>query len=194
MAETAWFFPTAHTDISAPPQWTNPTNAYAHDEVLVGPGNGDEHIRYGDFSISLPAGAVIEGVLVEITDLHDPTSHPTDCYLEGYLRIDGVDTDWVTGRNPINGKNEENFGSSSTELWGRSWAVGDFTNANFLVGFKLTRDGDVPTVYFDAVRVKVYYRIGNIKKLSGVLFYNNVKKAAGTARANVKKIIGISSK
>jgi len=74
-----------------------------------------------------------------------------------------VDLSWNAGGTFTGGDPTIDLGSieqvftegDTTDTWGRTWAVGDFTAANFRV--RLTNDGDAGTSSIDHIQVNVHY-------------------------------------
>ena len=123
---------------------TNPTNAYNDNSVFAvdtNSGNGsstsctstakDKHNFY-NYNFSIPGTAVIQGIQVRLDARADGTGgSPKICV---QLSWDGGIT-WTTAKQTATLSTTETtytLGSTS-DTWGRTWAVGNFSNTNFRV-------------------------------------------------------------
>lgn len=130
----------------------------------------DQHDFY-DFSIaSIPTGAVIDGILVDMDAKYDGnTGTNTYCAFLSY----NAGTNWTAGKNSADiGTSDTSFTlGGSTDTWGRTWSASEFTNANFrlrvmtLVGSSNQRDASL-----DYLAVTVYYTLP--PTVSGTLYSN----------------------
>ncbi len=131
--------------------WGNPTNATASDNAYA-TSNGNNQALVCSFNLpALPAGSVITGIEVRI-----------EGYATGTREAD-VDLSWNGGTTYTGGDPTTTFTNTETTFilggvnntWGRAWAVGDFTAANFRV--RLTSDNGSNTIFLDHVQVRVTY-------------------------------------
>ncbi len=123
---------------------TNPTNAYNDNSVFAVDTNSgsntntsctnagkDKHNFY-NYNINLPPTAVVQGIQVRLDARADATGgSPKICV---QLSWDGGTT-WTTAKQTSTLTTSEvtyTLGSTS-DNWGRTWAVGNFSNANFRI-------------------------------------------------------------
>jgi hypothetical protein len=124
---------------------TNPNNGHANDGVFAVDTNSgtntntsctnngkDKHI-YRDYNVSLPGGATINGIEVRLDARVDATGgQPRMCV---QLSWDGG-ASWTTAKttatNLTTSEATYTLGGAA-DTWGRTWATGDLTNANFRV-------------------------------------------------------------
>ncbi|MCX6745361.1 MAG: hypothetical protein NTX82_07635, partial [Candidatus Parcubacteria bacterium] len=175
-ADTGFLSPTANAAVAGQGDGngyeTTPTNAYADGApgsavdtnsgantnntcTVVG---ADMH-TWSSYGISIPAGASINGIEVRQDLAVDNISNgPFSCVA---LSWDGGTT-WTTAQSitlTATGETTYTYGGSAS-LWGRTWAVGDFSNANFRV--RITNGDTINTAStkdfsLDWIPVKVYY-------------------------------------
>lgn len=123
---------------------TNPTNAYTNNSVFAvdtnsGSNNNtsctnagkDKHNFY-NYNFSLTPTAVVQGIEVRLDARADATNGAPKICVQ--ISWDGGTT-WTTAKNTTTLTATEatyTLGSPS-DTWGRTWAVGNFTNANFRV-------------------------------------------------------------
>jgi len=144
--------------------WSNPTNIYTSNNVyatveLERPDYEYSHwLRATNFGFSIPDGAIIAGIKVEIEKKSD---EPTDVHDESVKIVDdGYETgdekkllgDWTTTDTYYV------YGGAS-DLWGESWTPAQINASNF--GVQLAAHFDVYDEYTDAyvdhIRITVYY-------------------------------------
>jgi hypothetical protein len=123
---------------------TNPSNAFGNDGVFAVDTNSgrnsstsctssrkDRHIFY-NYDINIPSGATITGIEVRADGRVDSTSgSPKFC----------VQISWNGGATWTTAKSTSTLTTSeatyllgnSADTWGRTWALGDFSNANFRI-------------------------------------------------------------
>jgi len=143
-------------------QWSNPSNAYASDDVYTTESSEDQDQSYENFGLSIPAGQTIDGIEVQIEAYDTDSSSGRDCRLEPRM--------WSTSDNEHSDRryakttNDEatyTFGSPS-DLWNSTWIPSDFSDANF--HFEIQYD-DIPgescsssaDMYVDHMQIKVYH-------------------------------------
>jgi hypothetical protein len=148
-ADTGLNSPTACT--SATGNWSGPENATASDD-LHSKTNATNKVLVCAFSLpSIPASGIIAGIEV---DVEGSSSGAREVVVE--LSWDGG-TSYTTSNHITTFTATEATltlgGAANT--WGRTWAVGDFTSANFRV--RLTTNNGNGTISLDHVQVKVYY-------------------------------------
>ena len=123
---------------------TNPTSAFANDGVFAVDTNSgtnsntsctsnrkDRH-TFSNYNVSIPAGATVTGIEVRADGRVDSTSGaPRFC----------IQLSWNGGASWTTAKTTSTLTTSeatyllgnAADTWGRSWAIGDFSNANFRV-------------------------------------------------------------
>jgi hypothetical protein len=138
--------------------WTNPNNAKINDGVrtsvsLGAVGATSDYLKATNFGFSIPDGATIDGILVEIED------RTTSAGLENEIKI--VKADGSIGAInkstgvllPTGTEAYVSYGSSS-DLWGETWTPADINDADFGAVFSFIGIG---TIYVDHIRITVYY-------------------------------------
>ncbi len=136
--------------------WTNPANALSSNNVYATTAGGNNQLVCAFNLPAIPAGAVINGIEVSIEGMSSGS------------READVDLSWNAGGNFTGGDPSTTFGGTettftlggATNTWGRAWAVGDFTAANFRVRLTSTGFPTSGTISLDLVRVRVTYSFG----------------------------------
>jgi hypothetical protein len=147
---------------------TNPTNAFANDGVFAvdtnsGTNNNtsctsnrkDRHTFY-NYNVSIPSGATVTGIEVRLDGRADSTSgSPRFC----------VQVSWNGGASWTTAKTTSTLTTSeatyllggAADTWGRAWASGDFSNANFRVRITDVASSTSRDFSLDWVGVQVSY-------------------------------------
>ncbi|MCC6569504.1 MAG: Ig-like domain repeat protein, partial [Anaerolineales bacterium] len=136
--------------------WTNPANALSSNNVYATTAGGNNQLVCTFNLPAIPAGAVINGIEVSIEGMSSGS------------READVDLSWNAGGNYTGGDPSTTFGGAETTFtlggaantWGRAWAIGDFTAANFRVRLTSTGFPTSGTISLDHVRVRVTYSFG----------------------------------
>lgn len=147
--------------------WSNPTNATASDDSratasingFVAPST--RVLEATDFGFSIPSGATIDGVVVEVERSCTTTAgNPRDA--EVYLVVPGE----ITGTGDNKAKADVwpttdayvTYGGAS-DLWGAALTPADVNDSGFGCWLKAAMDNgkDSTTVRVDHVRITVYY-------------------------------------
>lgn len=154
--------------------WSNPGNAAASDDsravVTFGVSTSTSHyLKATNFGFSIPAGAVIDGVLVEV---ERSESHNSANAVASSVRLYKAGTLTGTAKSsatewPVTTDAYESFGGAA-DLWGATLAASDVNNSGFGVGVSATgtggRDGRI-----DHIRITVYYtEVSGVKTLAAL--------------------------
>jgi hypothetical protein len=149
--------------------WSNPTNAASSDNTyatVAGDGSGDtlqsHYLKATNFGFSIPGGATISGIVVEVEAKDDGLAtnkinivrlvkanaiQPTSRASDSPAALTTTDTYKVYG--------------SSSQLWGQTWTDADINASTFGVVVAAQLDflgsGVVSTVSIDHIRITVYY-------------------------------------
>lgn len=146
------------------PSWTNPGNITASDNSdatpgSTGSGTTSDRLYASGFGFSIPAGATIDGFLVEIEGSR------TGNVSIGQPRLTKDGSTYTSGIGSIQAMTGTDayysFGGS-TELAGTTWTDSEVNASGFGVGFQVA--GTSPsggTANMDHLRVTVYYSTGN---------------------------------
>ena len=155
--------PSAH-EIGSGDGWENGSGAFSDTDVESASEDDGDSEQYFNFGFSIPADAIPRGIEVAA----DAWSSDTDgCQLGMSLSWDGSNAipTWTSGATStftqtlVSAENTFLFGGPS-ELWGRVWALGEFSNANFRLrvhNIKSAACQDGSKIYIDYLRAKVYY-------------------------------------
>lgn len=140
--------------------WTNPTNIFASDDARAENNNPDpfpQHILRGfNFSFSIPAGATIDGIIVDVEG-NSGEPNPARRNYEVALGVSGFtpNGNWKSGQFNQTTDDTQTFGSSS-DTWGSSLDRDDFVNSDFSVLIR-DADADFGTHKVDHVQATVHY-------------------------------------
>jgi len=150
--DTGWKSPAANT---AGARTNTPANGYASDDAYAdmwSDTGGTSYIEYQTFGFGVTAGATINGIELSAEGKwHADGSGSTLVYVysssaASYSTL--VTVDWTAIEATV-------VKGNSTDLWGKTWVAGDFSDANFKAKI-YNSDSDYNT-YLDHIQVKVYY-------------------------------------
>ncbi len=119
--------------------------------------NGKDKHHFYNFNVSLTPTAVIQGIQVRLDARADATSGaPRLC----------VQLSWNNGTSWVTAKQTGTLTTSevtytlggTADTWGRSWAVGDFTNANFRVRVINVASNTARDFSLDYIAVNITYQ------------------------------------
>ena len=134
--------------------WTNPSNAGASDNAyatLAANGNPGRLDGY-NLGFAIPAGASIDGIVVEVEIKISTGSDTLDANLAADLPGgSGFASTKFASYNTTEGY--KTFGSSS-DTWGRAWTAAEINSSNF--GAFVAPEAASGTVSVDHLRVTVY--------------------------------------
>lgn len=184
MSETAWLTPTTNEANSL---WNNPSNMGAEDAVYASANDDACTVRQYTFGISIPGGATINGVAAALKGYTDSAFPPMNVSLA--LMYNGRTTQApVVKQISLTETNQKHFVGDSTDKWGRSsWAVSDFSTANFALRV-FGVFAWFYTAYVDVVEVKIYYNIGGFLNKIQSLDPSSVSKINTIPLSNINKI------
>ncbi len=146
----------------------NPAQAYSDDGLFAADFNSgtgastsctsprkDRH-AYASYSITLPGGAVVQGIEVRLDGKADSvTGAPFFCV---QLSADGGVT-WTTGKAsaPLGTSEATYLLGGSSDAWGRTWSASQLSNASFRVLITSVASITDRDFSLDYAAVKVYY-------------------------------------
>lgn len=148
LADTTGFFsPTDEGDNHN--EWTSGTNAFSSNDVYTTESSEDDEQSYEDFDFSIPANSRIDGIEVRFEGFNSDSSG-CQAEIRMWSDSDNEHTDYLT--QEVTGVDTVYTLGSSSTLWGSTWEVDDFSNANFHVeiryddvsGEKLERKDGIP--------------------------------------------------
>lgn len=172
---------------------TNPQNAYGTGTVN---NSGAQYAKYINFGLSIPAGSTINGIEVQCRCYCDFGIHTAKATLYYNGKATAAPTTYTT---TVYGSaaSTKTLGGSTTN-WGRTWAVGDFTNANFACRYD-SKAGDFG--YMDWIQVKVYYTTPTVPGIwanvagadkRGAAVYVNVAGVSKTMNSMSVNVAGVA--
>lgn len=142
--------------------WLNTGNVYTSDNVRAtftlpsGVGNFTDYIQITGFGFSIPMGATIDGIVVEI-ERSDPNARTADNRIRivkgGLIGAQ----EKSAGAGYITTDSYQAFGSS-VDLWGETWTDADINSSNFgiAISARRTANGTI-SGRIDHVRIIVFY-------------------------------------
>ena len=161
--DTGYKSPTATG--SASNSWTNPTNAYTSDNQYAIEATAGEMQDYYNFGFNVPIGATINGIEVAVEgyaelnfefngDAAAVKMQVSNDFGSTYSTAQGIS--FTTAEGEVT----HTYGGA-TNLWGLSWASGDFANTDFMIRIEMDRlYGGATAFNADHIQVKVYYTGG----------------------------------
>ena len=143
--------------------WVNPGNAASANDTYA-TANGDnslisEFLWLTNFGFSVPAGATIDGIVVEVERKSDSATTIEDVaqLIKAGVLVGNDKGDDVTAL-PIT-EASKTYGSSS-DLWGTTWTATQVNASNFGVAFSVFFGIGEDTAYVDHIRITVHYTEG----------------------------------
>jgi hypothetical protein len=127
-ADSGWHNP-SHTSMFYE-SWTNPSNICTSNNFYTFAVSEKDPLYQDcyDFDFSIPAGSIIDGIEVSVEGRVD--GDPSDLSVE--LSWDSGVSQTSSGYYvTLEDSEGEHVAGSSSDKWGRSWVVGDFSAANF---------------------------------------------------------------
>lgn len=163
MADTGYRSPGTVVDDTTPGNliWQNPANAKVSDNVysnITGglDGGVSHYLKATNFGFSIPDGATIDGIVVEIERYPSAASAVSD------YRVRIVKSGYISATD----RKKAGFWSttqayyiygSSSDKWGETWAPAVINASNFGVALSVDVEEGRKKAYVDHVRIKVYY-------------------------------------
>jgi len=156
MTNTGFKSPSANTNSG----WSNPDRAYSSNDSRAVSDSGSDIVQYYNFGLSIPTGATINGIEVQIEGYNEGGSTPRQAVID--LSWDGTNyTSGGTGDKTTNMPGSSSgseayrtFGGSS-DTWNRTWSSEEFTN--FRVRLDANTASSGRDLLIDHLQVKVYY-------------------------------------
>lgn len=141
--------------------WSNPDNIKVSDNVYASASTSTvpfttHYLKATNFGFSIPAGATINGILVEI---ERKMSGPSVSVIDSEIKIVKSDgsigsTNKSTGATWQTVESYSSFGGSS-DLWGETWTSSDINSSNF--GAVLSATVNLRTANVDHIRITITY-------------------------------------
>lgn len=159
MADTGWRNPGTVVNDSAVGQggWLNPDNAKISNDLrarttaLV-----SYYLKATNFGFSIPGGATINGIVVEI-ERKSRFANDVEDYKVQIVKATGVFGSQNKALPGFWSTTESYYAyGNSSDLWGESWTQANINHANFGVGLSVDVDPG-GTANVDHIRIKVYY-------------------------------------
>jgi hypothetical protein len=160
-ADTGLRSPSANSNVG----WDNPQNAYSADNNRAMADLATDIVQYYNFNLpSIPSDATINGIEVWVEGYQTGGATPRQADIS--LSWDGgssyttgagtgIKTTNMPGTTPAS-EAVRAFGGAA-DTWGRTWAPGDFVNANFRVRLDANLATSGRYLYVDHVQARVTY-------------------------------------
>ena len=176
--------------------WGNPDNAKTSDNNYAiadhgAPADISHYLKATNFGFAIPAGATIDGILVEIEMI---TGIGANSCRENAIKIVKADgtigaTNKSTGAPLPSIEQYVSYGGAA-DLWGEIWNDTDINDSDFGVVLATeTVEDKNGNANVDHIRITVYYTAGWSGKISGV---TNPAKVMGVDKVNIAKVKGIA--
>jgi len=142
--------------------WSNPNNAKVSDGIYsevndIGGFNVSHYLKATNFGFSIPSGATINGILVEI---ERKESNARDNLYDNEVKIVKADGSIGTTNKKLVAEWSTTEGyysyGSSSDLWNESWDSSKINDVDFgvVLSINIGTDG---YAYVDHIRITVYY-------------------------------------
>jgi hypothetical protein len=133
--------------------WANPSNAASSDDVwaiaVTGAGQSSEYLKATVFGFTIPPGATILGILLEIERQGASSTDARVRLVKGNVV---QTTDKASGTAWLPFDQIASYGGS-TDLWGNTWTDADINGT----GFGAVISGQDHTCSVDHLRITVFY-------------------------------------
>ncbi|MGG7034984.1 MAG: PKD-like domain-containing protein [Flavobacterium sp.] len=150
--DTGWLNPTTNPLNNGV---SNPTNVYSSNNSRATFESGD-YSDYGGFSVSIPAGAIINGIEVRVEGYRSSILARNLNASLSYNNGNNYTATSQFGINVTSAASEAYFTvGGNTSLWGRTWTISELGNANFRI--RLTTSGSLGSVSVDHLQVRIFY-------------------------------------
>jgi hypothetical protein len=138
--------------------WSNPGNCLSSNNVYASSALNDTHYLLAtNFGFAIPAGMVIDGVLVEVeekwTSNGSGTAHKCRLSAGGFI---GTEKNRSIGQNGSESYFSFPASGAPTDPWGATLTTAIINGTDFGAGFRFTGTAPV-TVDVDHIRITVYY-------------------------------------
>ena len=165
--------------------WSNPNNSQASDNAYASlsiDAATSHYLKATNFGFSIPDGATIDGILVEI-ERHMAGTDILDSDVK-IVKADGTIgttdkasvTGWVTTLNTY-----YSYGSSS-DLWGETWTAANINDADFGVVLSVSSAINFSDAFVDHIRITVYYTEAVTTTTEVVISNGTIKIDNGTLK------------
>jgi hypothetical protein len=160
---TAWL-PASSTRGTLSAQWSNHGNVYVDDGSRAATSTNGAAQDWGDFNISLPAGATTTGIEVRLNSSINTAGSEcrfaVDLYNGGSYTTVGRQTAPLTTNNPATGQVDTDHDvGSSTDMFGHAdWTATELSNTSFRVRVRFDRPASCgATGRLDLLAVRIHY-------------------------------------
>jgi hypothetical protein len=171
-SNTGFLYPTGNTILSGGDGngfEVSPANVYLSDSVYAVDNNsgtststscantGKDRHDFTAYNLNIPTSATVLGLEVQLQARADSTlGSPRMCV---QLSFNGGTT-WTTARTTptLSTSRRTNTLGSATDLWGRAWLPGEFSNTNFRVRIINVASSTARDFSLDSLAVRVTYR------------------------------------
>jgi hypothetical protein len=151
--------------------WTNPTNAVSSNNTyatVAGDGSGDtlqsHYLKATNFGFSIPGGATISGIVVEV-EAKDDGLATNKINLVRLVKGGAIQPQSQAADSPAALTTTDTYKvyGSSSQLWGQTWTDADINASTFGVVVAAQLDflgsGVVSTASIDHIRITIYYSV-----------------------------------
>ena len=134
---------------------------YAECTVSSGGGFTSNIIKFTGFGFSIPAGATIDGIEVEI-DWWATNGGMQEDIIQLYKAGTLVGNNLSTSSTLPDSVETTSYKGGPTNLWGTTWTVDDINNSTFGLGIRCINTSlkFTATVNIDVVRIRINYTLG----------------------------------
>ncbi len=146
--------------------WANPGNAAVSDNsyataAIVAPGNKSHYLKATNFGFTLPADAVVRGVVVKIEEKADVTAaRDWDIRLVVAGTVQQSQNKAKTAVNIVTSGDTVITSGDSQDTWGVTLTPDEVNDSGFGVIYQCARIAGAPTVSVDSITITVYYSLG----------------------------------
>ena len=144
--------------------WSNPTRVVASDNSrssasLSGAGSISHYLKATSFGFAIPAGATIDGIVVEIEKREQESADDVKDSKVRIIKSDGTigTTDRADTATEWGTSDAYATYGGTTDLWGEAWSSTDINDADFGVAISAVSAPGSAVADVDHIRITVYY-------------------------------------
>jgi|SRR3989344_2248720 len=156
--------------------WTSPSNAQSDDgsyaSASFSSGASSYYLKATGFNFSIPSGATVNGILVEIKKATSGLNTSTDNSVKIVKDSSVAGSNYASGSSWPTTAAYSSYGGAS-DLWGLTLTSSDINSSGFGVAISATGTGG-GTSLVDAIRITVYYTTSSGVEGAGVGSNTNI--------------------
>lgn len=160
--------PSSRSSAGAGTAWTGFGNTASSDNsyatITLAGGASSQYLKGISFGFSIPGGATINGIVVEVEKTDSGEEYVRDQEVKLYKNNTLVGTNKADTVSSWPATDTYKTYGGSTDLWGTTWTDTDINAAGFGIGFKVINNSvkfSALQAKVDHIRITIYYTTGS---------------------------------